>query len=357
VDKLGRDYRGDPAAALLEILDPAQNNTFRDNYLDLPFDLSRVFFICTANTLETIPGPLLDRLEILRLSGYSEEEKVEIAKRYLIRRQWAENGVKPDQLILPDNALRLVVSRYTREAGVRQLEQTLGRLVRQVAIRFAEGNTDPVTIKPEDLLTMLGPERFSLEKARRELPPGVATGLAWTEAGGDVLYIEATLLPYAKKLRLTGQLGKVMRESAKAAHSLIWSKAKQLGIDSKLFQKSGVHVHVPAGAVPKDGPSAGIAMVTALASLYTGIPARADTAMTGEITLTGLVLPIGGVKEKVLAARRAGIKRVILPKANEKDLGDLPENVRKELEFILAESVDQVLPASLTKVPTGTKLG
>ncbi len=347
IDKLGRDFRGDPAAALLEVLDPAQNNTFRDNYLDLPFDLSKVFFICTANTLDTIPGPLLDRLEILRLSGYSEEEKVEIAKRYLIPRQWSQNGVKPEQLILPDETLKLVVSRYTREAGVRRLEQTLGRLARKIAVRLAEGKTDPVTVRPADLAGLLGPERISPEQARKELPPGVATGLAWTEAGGDVLYVEATLLPHGRGIRLTGQLGKVMRESAKAAHSLVWSRASKLSIDPNLFRTSGIHIHFPAGAVPKDGPSAGVALVTALASLCANKPARADTAMTGEITLTGLVLPIGGVKEKVLAARRAGIKRVILPKTNEKDLSELPDNVRSEMTFILAENVEEVLKAAL----------
>jgi len=349
VDKLGRDYRGDPAAALLEILDPAQNGTFRDNYLDLPFDLSNVFFVVTANTLDTIPAPLLDRLEILRLSGYSAEEKVEIAKRYLIPRQWTQNGLKPEQLRLPDAAIQLIISGYTREAGVRQLEQTLGRLARKVALRFAEGKTESVTITPDSLSEMLGPERIVPERIRKELPPGVATGLAWTEAGGDVLYVEATLLPHARTLRLTGQLGRVMRESAKTAHSLVWSQAKKLGIDPKLFEHCGIHVHVPAGAVPKDGPSAGVALVTALASLFTGVPARADTAMTGEITLTGLVLPIGGVKEKVLAARRAGIKRVILPRANAKDLTDLPDQVRQEITFVLAETVDDVLKEALPR--------
>jgi ATP-dependent Lon protease len=347
LDKLGRDYRGDPAAALLEILDPAQNHTFRDNYLDLPFDLSKVFFIGTANTLDTVPGPLLDRLEVLRLSGYSEEEKVEIARRYLIPRQLSQTGIAPEQLTIPDETVKLVVSRYTREAGVRQLEQTLGRLARKVAVRFAEGKIDPVMVRAQDLAELLGPERITPEKARRDLPPGVATGLAWTEAGGDVLYIEATLMPGGHRLRLTGQLGKVMRESAKTAQSLVWSQAKKLGIDPDLFRTTGVHVHVPAGAVPKDGPSAGVAMVTALASLYTGVPARADTAMTGEVTLTGLVLPIGGVKEKVLAARRAGITRVILPAANEKDLSELPENVRHEMRFFLAETVEDVLKAAL----------
>lgn len=236
-----------------------------------------------------------------------------------------------------------------REAGVRQLEQTLGRLARKVAVRFAEGKTDPVTVHPQDLAEMLGPERFTLEKAREQLPPGVATGLAWTEAGGEVLYVEAALLPHARSIRLTGQLGKVMRESAKTAHSLVWAHAQRLGIDTRLIRKSGIHIHVPAGAVPKDGPSAGVAMVTALASLYLGMAARRDTAMTGEITLTGLVLPIGGVKEKVLAARRSQITRVILPKANEKDITDIPQNVRSEITFVFVEMIEQVLDASLTK--------
>jgi ATP-dependent Lon protease len=347
VDKLGRDFRGDPAAALLEVLDPAQNSTFRDNYLDLPFDLSKVFFITTANTLDTIPQPLLDRMEILGLSGYSEEEKLEIARRYLVPRQLHETGIKPEQLTLPDETLRRMVSRYTREAGVRQLERTIGRVARKVARRFAEGQTGPVTIGPEDLSELLGPERFQQERARKHLAPGIVTGLAWTETGGEVLYIEATLLPGGRGLRLTGQLGKVMKESGRAAQSYVWAHAEQLGINPREFLRSGVHVHVPAGAIPKDGPSAGVAMVTALASLYTHIPARSDTAMTGEITLAGLVLPIGGVKEKVLAARRAGIKRVILPKDNEKDLTELPEQVRREMEIVFAERIEEVLAAAI----------
>jgi ATP-dependent Lon protease len=347
VDKLGRDFRGDPAAALLEVLDPAQNNTFRDNYLDLPFDLSRVMFLTTANTLDTIPRPLLDRMEILRLSGYSEEQKQEIARRYLLPRQIKEAGVTPEQLRIPDETVKRVISRYTREAGVRELERNLGRVARKVARRFAEGQTEPITVGPEDLPELLGPERFRQETARKVLVPGVSTGLAYTEAGGEVLYVEASLLPDGRGLRLTGQLGDVMRESAKAARTYVWSHAEALGIDPDLFRHAGVHVHVPAGAVPKDGPSAGVAMVTALASLYTRQPARSDTAMTGEITLSGLVFPIGGVKEKVLAARRAGIKRVILPRDNEKDLRDVPEEVRREMEFVFAERVEDVLSAAI----------
>ncbi len=347
VDKLGRDFHGDPAAALLEILDPEQNKTFRDNYLDLPFDLSKVFFITTANTLETIPQPLLDRMELLRLSGYSEEEKIVIARRYLIPRQLKEAGLTAEQLTIADEALRRVISRYTREAGLRQLERAIGRLTRKIALRFAEGKTEAVTIEPEDLAEMLGPEKFFPEQARKQLPPGVATGLAWTEAGGDVLYVEATLLPEGRSLIITGQLGEVMQESAKAAQSYIWSHADELGIDRSLFRESGVHIHVPAGAIPKDGPSAGVTMATALASLYTKTPARSDTAMTGEITLTGLVLPVGGVKEKVLAARRAGLRRVILPKENEKDLRELPDNVREAMEFIFVERFEDALSAAI----------
>ncbi len=343
VDKLGRDFRGDPAHALLEILDPEQNKSFRDNYLDLPFDLSKVLFVTTANALDTIPQPLLDRMEVLRLSGYSEEEKLEIAKRYLLPKQLKETGLTAEMCTIPDETLKLIISGYTREAGLRRLERAIGRVARKVALRFAEGSTESMVVKPEDLADMLGPEPFNQEQARRELPPGVATGLAWTETGGDVLYIEATLLPDGKGLTLTGQLGEVMQESAKAAQSYIWSHADDFDIDPRLFKNAGVHVHVPAGAIPKDGPSAGVTMATALTSLYTKLPARSDVAMTGEITLTGLVLPIGGVKEKVLAARRAGIHTVIMPRGNQKDLRDLPEDVRKEMEFIFAERIEDVL--------------
>jgi ATP-dependent Lon protease len=347
VDKLGRDFRGDPASALLEVLDPEQNKTFRDNYLDLPFDLSKVLFVTTANTLDTIPAPLLDRMEILRLSGYSEEEKAEIAKRYLIPRQLTQAGIKPEECQITDAALKKIISSYTREAGVRRLEQTLGRVIRKVALKFAEGQMDSVVVKPDDVVEMLGPEPVLPEEARKNLPPGVATGLAWTETGGDVLYIEAATQPGSKDLTITGQLGEVMQESARIARSYLWSHAAEFGLKLELFLQSGVHVHVPAGAIPKDGPSAGVTMTTALASIYSGIPARSDTAMTGEVTLTGLVLPIGGVKEKVLAARRAGLKRVILPRGNQKDLRDLPEDVRKEMEFIFANRVEDVLAEML----------
>jgi ATP-dependent Lon protease len=343
VDKLGRDFRGDPAHALLEILDPEQNKTFRDNYLDLPFDLSKVLFVTTANALDTIPQPLLDRMEVLRIAGYSEEEKLAIAKKYLIPKQLKETGLTAEQCVLPDETVRKIISGYTREAGLRRLERAIGRVTRKVALKFAEGETGPFTVTIEELSEMLGPEPFNQEEARRDLPPGVATGLAWTETGGDVLYIEGTLLPDGKGLTLTGQLGEVMQESVKAAQSYIWSHAADFDIDPVLFKNSGVHVHVPAGAIPKDGPSAGVTMATALTSLYTKLPARSDVAMTGEITLTGLVLPIGGIKEKVLAARRAGIKTVIMPKANQKDLRELPEEVRNEMQFIFATRVEDVL--------------
>jgi len=350
VDKLGRDFRGDPAAALLEILDPEQNRTFRDNYLDLPFDLSKVFFITTGNALDTIPQPLLDRMELLRLAGYSEEEKIEIAKRYLIPRQLKETGLKPEDCVITEDALRSIIALYTREAGVRQLERTIGRIARKVALRHAEGNTEPVTVTREDLTTWLGPRRFSLEQTRRQLPPGVATGLAWTETGGDVLYVEATLLPNGRGMTLTGQLGEVMQESARAAQSYVWSHAEELGIDGAKFRRYGVHIHVPAGAIPKDGPSAGVTMATALASVYTRYTVRVDTAMTGEITLTGLVLPVGGIKEKVLAARRVGLKRVILPRENQKDLSELPEDVAKEMEFIFADKIEDVLSKAIPQL-------
>jgi len=347
VDKLGRDYRGDPAAALLEILDPEQNRNFRDNYLDLPFDLSKVFFITTANALDTVPRPLLDRMEMLRLPGYSEEEKIEIARRYLVPRQLQQAGLTAEQCAFPDEAIKAIISGYTREAGLRQLERGIGRVARKIALRHAEGDTTALTIRPEDLLELLGPPAPSPEELRKELPPGVATGLAWTETGGEVLYVEATLLPGGHDLIITGQVGEVMQESAKAARSYVWSHAQQLGIDPAVFKDSGIHVHVPAGAIPKDGPSAGVTMAAALASLLTRVPARRDTAMTGEVTLTGLVLPVGGIKEKMLAARRAGVRRVVLPRGNEKDLWGLPDKVRTEMEFVFVERIEEALAATL----------
>jgi ATP-dependent Lon protease len=350
IDKLGRDFRGDPASAMLEILDPEQNDSFRDNYLDLPFDLSKVFFITTANTLDTIPRPLLDRMELLRLTGYSEDEKLAIARRYLLPRQLEESGVSSELCRLPDETLMRLIQRYTREAGLRQLERVIGRVVRKVAVGFAKGAKDPVEVQPSALVEMLGPEPFRLEGARREMQSGVAAGLAWTEAGGDVLYVEATLLPGGSGLTLTGQLGNVMQESARAAQSFLWSNAVKLGIDPARFQSQGVHIHVPAGAIPKDGPSAGITIATALASLYCDKPVRSDTAMTGEITIKGLVLPIGGVKEKVLAARRANFTRVILPRDNEPNLRDLPEDVRASTEFVFVERIEEVLEQAIQGV-------
>jgi ATP-dependent Lon protease len=343
VDKLGRDFRGDPAAALLEVLDPEQNKTFRDNYLDLAFDLSKVLFITTANTLDTIPQPLLDRMEILRLSGYSEEEKQQIARRYLIPKQLKATGLSEEQLEFTDEGLQAVIHGYTREAGLRRLERAIARVSRKVTLKIAEEQVEKVTVTPESLGDLLGPEIFLPEQMRKTVPAGVATGLAWTEAGGDVLYIESALLPEGKSLTLTGQLGEVMQESAKIAQSYIWSHAADLGVDPQAIKNNGVHIHVPAGAIPKDGPSAGVTMTTAMASIYTGLPARSDIAMTGEITLAGLVLPIGGVKEKVLAARRSGIHRVILPMGNKKDLRDLPPHVRQEMQFHFVERVEEVL--------------
>ena len=344
IDKLGRDFHGDPAAALMEILDPAQNNAFHDNYLDLPFDLSKVFFITTANTIDSIPRPLLDRMEILRLSGYTDEEKMAIAAHYLFPRQRSEAGLLEEQFAVPEDTLAAIIRRYTREAGVRELERMLGRLARKVAVRHADGVTKPVIVQGTDLPELLGPERFFAEQLRRELPPGVATGLAWTEAGGDVLYVEAIELPPGEKLTLTGHLGEVMKESAQTANSYVIAHCRQLGIDREI---EAVHIHVPSGAIPKDGPSAGVTMAAALASLYSGRPVRPDTAMTGEMTLSGLVLPVGGVKEKVLAARRTGINRIILPRENQKDLKTLPEPVLAEMEFVLAERIEEVLSAAI----------
>ena len=353
VDKLGRDFRGDPASALLEILDPAQNHTFRDHYLDLPFDLSKVFFITTANTLETLTQPLLDRMEIIRVNGYSEREKREIALRYLWPRRLKEAGLRAEDVVLPEPVLDHIISRYTRESGVRQLEQMLGRITRKVAVTFADRPVDspasPVDITETLLDEWLGQERFQPEEARKNLPAGVATGLAWTPTGGDVLYIETTLLPGSHELTLTGQLGDVMQESARAARSYLWSHAESMGLDISRFKRNGVHIHVPSGAIPKDGPSAGITMATALASAYVGKPVRSDTAMTGEISLTGLVLPVGGIKEKVLAAHRAGIRRIILPKANEKDLKEVPQEVRDELTILPVERIEEVLPAAFNQ--------
>ncbi|MGE3151852.1 MAG: endopeptidase La [Nitrospiraceae bacterium] len=351
VDKVGRDFRGDPAAALLEILDPAQNHTFRDHYLDLPFDLSKIMFITTANTLDPISQPLLDRMEVIRLPGYSEQEKFEIAQRYLWPRRVHEAGLKQELIRLSPELMTLIIARYTREAGVRQLEQQLGKLARKIALKIAESPAEqmesPIDLAKEEVQEWLGMERFQPEEIRKDLPPGVATGLAWTPTGGDVLYVETSLLPGSHDLTITGQLGEVMQESARAARSYLWSHAEGMGLDISRFKRNGLHIHVPSGAIPKDGPSAGVTMATALASAYTGVPVRRDTAMTGEISLSGLVLPVGGIKEKVLAAHRAGITRIILPKANEKDLKEVPEEVHKAVQFILAERIDDVLRAAI----------
>lgn len=351
IDKMGNDYRGDPASALLEILDPAQNHTFRDHYLDLPFDLSKVFFIATANQLAPIPMPLRDRMEIIGLSGYSDAEKLNIAKEYLIPRQVTENGLTPEQIEISDDAVNLMTMRYTREAGVRQLERTIGNLARKVALKVAQGHVGKVLITANEVKSYLGGPRFYPEEARKDLAPGVATGMAWTEMGGEVLFIEATALPGSGGLTLTGQLGDVMKESAMAARSYLWSHAAEFGIDPQFMKENGIHLHVPAGAIPKDGPSAGVTMASALASLYTGRKVRSDTAMTGEITLSGLVFPVGGIKEKVLAAHRAGIRRIILPQRNETDVEDIPEDVRRELEIIPARTINDVLNAALEPEP------
>jgi len=347
IDKLGNDYRGDPAAALLEILDPQQNNSFRDHYLDLPFDLSKIFFIATANQLGPIPAPLRDRMEMIRLAGYSDREKLEIARRYLVPRQIQENGLNTAQLKITDEAIGLMAERYTREAGVRQLERTIGSIARKTALKIAQAQAESVTVNESDLRELLGPPKFYPELARKELPAGVATGMAWTEMGGEVLFIEATLLPGGRGLTITGQLGEVMQESARAAQSYLWSHAVELGIDPEIFKNYGVHLHVPAGAIPKDGPSAGVTITSALASLYTGRRVRPDTAMTGEITLSGLVFPIGGVKEKVLAAYRAGIRRILLPSRNEADADEIPDDVRNDLQIIFISRISEVLDSAL----------
>ena len=349
IDKMGRGIQGDPSAAMLEVLDPEQNATFRDNYLGVPFDLSRVVFIATANMLETIPGPLQDRMEIISLPGYTEEEKLEIARRYLIRRQLEANGLSAAQAEIAPEALQLIIKGYTREAGVRSLEREIGRALRHAAVEIAEGSAAKVTIAPKDLTAILGAPRFESEIALRTSVPGVATGLAWTPVGGDILFIEATRVPGRGALILTGQLGDVMRESVQAALTLVKSRASQLGIDPSIFEKNDIHVHVPAGATPKDGPSAGVAMFTALTSLLTDRTVRPDTAMTGEISLRGLVLPVGGIKEKVVAAAAAGLTRVMLPARNRRDFEDIPNSARNKLSFIWLEQVDDAIANALAE--------
>jgi ATP-dependent Lon protease len=347
IDKLGAGVQGDPGAALLEVLDPEQNNTFRDNYLAVPFDLSRVVFITTANMLDTVPGPLRDRMEIISLAGYTGEEKLEIAHRYLLRRQLEANGLKDGQVEIGDDVLREIIASYTREAGVRNLERQIGQTLRNAAVRIAEGSAGPIRISREDLTAILGPPRFESEMAMRTSVPGVATGLAWTPVGGDILFIEATRIPGGGRLILTGQLGDVMKESAQAALSIVKNRAAALGIDATRFEKSDIHVHVPAGAIPKDGPSAGVAMFMALVSLMTDRTIRSDTAMTGEISLRGLVLPVGGIKEKVVAAHSAGIRRVMLPARNRRDYEDIPDVARREMEFIWLERVEDAVASAL----------
>jgi ATP-dependent Lon protease len=359
VDKLGRDFRGDPASALLEVLDPEQNAEFRDHYLDVAFDLSEVFFITTANELEPIPGPLRDRMEIIHLSGYTEQEKVAIAEQYLVPRQIRENGLRPQEIQFSKEALELTVRDYTREAGVRTLEREIGRAARKVVTQVAEGKKSKVVISEKKMRDLLGKPRYGYREEIEERTdmPGVATGLAWTPVGGDVLFVEATRMPGSKGFQYTGQLGEVMQESARTALSYVRSKAKDLGLEPDFFDKSDIHLHVPAGAVPKDGPSAGVTMAVALASLLTGRPTRSNVAMTGEITLRGQVLPVGGIKDKVLAAHRFGVDTVIIPKKNANDLDDLPDDVRGELKFVLADKVDDVLSAALVAVRKGKKKG
>jgi ATP-dependent Lon protease len=349
VDKLGASLRGDPAAALLEVLDPEQNATFRDHYLGLHFDLSRVVFIATANIIDNVPAPVRDRMEVIELPGYTLEEKLQIARHYLVQRQRETCGLQPGQVELTDAALREIAAHHTREAGVRQLEREIGRVMRHAATRVAQGlaGDSPIRIDAIDLEPILGPPPYEHETALRAGLPGVATGLAWTAAGGDILFIEATRVPGGDKLILTGQLGDVMKESVQAALTLVKSRGASFGISASAFEHMDVHVHVPAGAIPKDGPSAGVAMFIALASLFSNRPVRPDVAMTGEISLRGLVLPVGGIKEKVLAALRAGVRTVLLPARNRKDLVDVPETARAQLEIIWLEQVDDALVAAL----------
>jgi ATP-dependent Lon protease len=352
IDKIGLGgFHGDPASALLEVLDPEQNHAFRDNYLGVPFDLSRVTFIATANVLDTIPGPLRDRMEIIHLPGYTQEEKLQIAKKYLVRRQLEQNGLPVDRFEITDVAIDAIIRDYTREAGVRNLEREIGAVCRNAAVKIASGEAERVHVDAGELQEILGPARFEAEVAARAMVPGVATGLAWTPVGGDILFIEASRTPGNGKLILTGQLGDVMKESAQAALTLVKSRATSLGIEASALDKSDVHVHVPAGAIPKDGPSAGVAMFMALASLLCDRAVRHDTAMTGEISLRGLVLPVGGIKEKVLAAMRAGITTVMLPKRNQKDLQDVPPGAREKLRFVWLETVDDAMAEALNTAP------
>jgi len=347
VDKLSASHQGDPFAALLEVLDPEQNHSFRDNYLGVPFDLSKVLFIATANVLDTIPGPLRDRMEIIELTGYTEEEKLQIARRYLLKRQLKATGLTAEQVPVSDGALRRLITDYTREAGVRGLERQIGALLRHSAVTIASGDTRHRPLDADDVAKILGAARYESDVALRTSIPGVATGLAWTPAGGDILFIESSRVRGSGKLILTGQLGDVMKESAQAAVTLVKSLADRLGLDPALLDHSDLHIHVPAGAIPKDGPSAGVAISTSLASLLTQRTVRSDVAMTGEISLRGVVMPVGGIKEKVVAAARAGIRTVILPARNRRDLEDIPESVRTMLEFVWAERIEDVLSRAL----------
>ncbi len=347
IDKVGSDWRGDPSSALLEVLDPEQNSDFRDHYLDVPFDLSQVMFITTANMLSPIPAPLRDRMEILELDGYTEDEKVGIAQEYLIPRQTRENSLRPTEISFEEEALRTIIRDFTREAGVRNLERQIGTVCRKVATKVAEEEGVPVLVQADDVVGYLGKPRFYFEAAERTEVPGVATGLVWTPAGGDITFIEATRMAGDKRLILTGKLGDVMKESAQAAVSYVRSKAEELGIDEEILAQSDLHIHIPAGAVPKDGPSAGVTIATALVSLLTGRNVRSDVAMTGEITLRGQVLPVGGIKQKMLAAARTGLRTVILPKRNEPDLEEIPKEIRDEMKFVFADHVDEVFLAAL----------
>jgi ATP-dependent Lon protease len=349
IDKIGADFRGDPASALLEVLDPRQNSAFVDHYLDVPFDLSQVIFIATANYMDPVPLALRDRMEVIEIPGYTESEKLQIARRYLLPRQLSENGLKPDQCQWEDLSLKRVVSDYTHEAGVRDLERQIGAVCRGVAAEIARGQQQSVIVTPDVVTTLLGAPRFVREERLKTDVPGVVTGLAYTPAGGEVLYIEAIKYPGKGGITLTGQIGNVMKESVQAALSLLRGRAEELGINANAFADTDIHVHVPAGAIPKDGPSAGVAMYTALASLFTNRRVRADVGMTGEITLRGLVLPIGGLKEKSLAAMRAGLSIVLIPKMNEKDLPDIPAEARQTLRFIPMETVDEVLANALVE--------
>ena len=348
IDKLSASFHGDPYSALLEVLDPEQNATFRDNHLGVPFDLSRVLFICTANVLDTIPAPLRDRMELIELTGYTEEEKLEIAKRYLVPRQLRANGLTAEQVQISDDAVRRVIADYTREAGCRSLERQIGAVLRSTAVRFASGTAAQALLSPDDVSAILGPARFENELAMRTSVPGVATGLAWTPVGGDILFVESSRVPGSGKLILTGQLGEVMKESAQAAVTLVKALSERLGIEAGGFDRQDLHIHVPAGAIPKDGPSAGVAIFTSLASLLSNRTVRSDVAMTGEISLRGLVLPVGGIKEKVVAAARAGIHTVILPARNRKDFEEIPESARQKLKFVWAERVEEVLGVALS---------